>query len=140
MLNTLGSTKPEELLRNWPDGRIKMFLTQTLLQFRNEHVDLFRRGNYLPFLANGTFADCCVSFARYLEDKWIIVIAPRLSSRIGFPPVGEKWKDTVIDLPEASPADAAREIFTGGEVKMVNRQLRLADTLSTLPFAAITNL
>jgi (1->4)-alpha-D-glucan 1-alpha-D-glucosylmutase len=140
MLDTLGSTRPEELLQNWPDGRIKMFLTQRLLQFRSEHVDLFKRGNYLPLLASGTLADCCVSFARYLEDKWIIVITPRLSSRVGFPPIGEKWKDTVVDLPAALPADTAREIFTGCEIKMANRQLRLADTLSILPFAAITNL
>ena len=94
MLDALSSTKPEELLQNWPDGRIKMFLTQRLLQFRNEHVDLFKRGNYLPILASGALADCCISFARQFEDKWIIVIAPRLSSRVGFPPIGEKWKDT----------------------------------------------
>ena len=139
MLGALCSTRPEELLQNWPDGRIKMFLTQRLLRFRNEHVDLFKRGSYLPVLAGGTFADCCISFARQLGDQWIVVIAPRLSSRIGFPPIGDKWKDTIVDLPENLPIDRARELFTGRELRMENRQSRLADAMSTLPFAALTN-
>ena len=36
MLTALAKVNPEELLQNWPDGRIKMFLTQRLLRFRNE--------------------------------------------------------------------------------------------------------
>src|SRR5213083_1715417 len=84
MLDALPASTPDELMRNWPDGRIKMFLTQRLLQFRREHVGLFQRGGYLPLGASGTFAECCVSFARRLGDQWIVVIAPRLSSRIGF--------------------------------------------------------
>src|SRR5256885_12634403 len=83
MLNCLSSSTPEELLRTWPDGHIKMFLTQRVLHFRREHVDLFQRGNYLPLRATGAFADCCVSFARELNGQWIIVIAPRLSARVG---------------------------------------------------------
>ena len=140
MLDTLSLTKPEELLQKWPDGRIKMFLIQRLLQFRNEHVDLFKRGNYLPILASGALTDCCISFARQFENKWIVVIATRLSSRLGFPPMGEKWKDTIVDFPETLSVGTAREIFTGREVPMKNRQLRLADTLAILPFAVITNL
>jgi (1->4)-alpha-D-glucan 1-alpha-D-glucosylmutase len=133
------SAKPEELLRNWPDGRIKMALTQRLLRFRNQHVDLFRRGNYLPMAAGGSFAESCVSFARELDRQWIVVIAPRLSSRVGFPPVGDLWKDTLVDLPEHLPLDNAREIFTNRELRIENRQLRLADAMSILPFAVITN-
>jgi (1->4)-alpha-D-glucan 1-alpha-D-glucosylmutase len=139
MLGELSSIKPEELLQNWPDGRIKMFLTQRLLRFRNEHVDLFKRGSYLPIPGSGTFADCCVGFARQLGDQWIVVIAPRLSSRVGFPPIGAKWKDTIVDLAGNLPIDRVREIFTGRELRIENRQLRLADAMSILPFAALTN-
>ena len=139
MLGELSAIKPEELLQNWPDGRIKMFLTQRLLRFRNEHVDLFKRGSYLPIPGSGTFADCCVSFARQLGDQWIVVIAPRLSSRVGFPPIGAKWKDTIVDLAGNLPIDRVREIFTGRELRIENRQLRLADAMSILPFAALTN-
>ena len=139
MLEALAKAKPEELLQNWPDGRIKMFLTQRLLRFRNEHIDLFRRGNYLPLRASGTFADCCVSFARGLDKQWILVIAPRLSSRVGFPSIGEMWKDTIIETSEPLSLNNAREIFTGREIPVKDRQLKLADTLSILPFAVVAN-
>jgi len=140
MLSCLSSKTPEELLQNWPNGRLKMFLTQRALRFRNDHADLFRSGNYLPLRASGTFADCCISFARQLDRDWAIVIVPRLSSRIGFPPTGDRWKDTVIELPENLPDARAREMFTGRELSIQERQIPLADAMSILPFAIITNL
>jgi (1->4)-alpha-D-glucan 1-alpha-D-glucosylmutase len=138
-LASLKGAKPDELWENWPDGRIKMFLTNRLLRFRREYVDLFRRGNYLPIAASGAFADCCIGFARELEGEWIVVLAPRLTSRIGFPPIGDKWKDTAIELPEAFSVSNARDIFTGREIPFDNRQLNIRDALSVLPFAALTN-
>ncbi len=116
MLSCLSSKAPEELLQNWPDGRIKMFLTQQALRFRTENVDLFQNGNYVPLHPVGTFADNCIAFARQLGAKWIVVIATRLSSRVGFPPIGDRWKDTAIELPEAMVVGQAREIFTGREL------------------------
>src|SRR5438270_1385761 len=139
MLSCLSSKTPEALLQNWPDGRIKMFLTQRALQFRNEQVDLFQRGNYLPLHATGAFADCCISFARQLDRDWAIVIVPRLSSRIGFPPIGERWKDTVIEVPENLLLERGREIFTGRELSIQNRQIRVAEALSGLPFTMVTH-
>ncbi|MEY2542334.1 MAG: (1-_4)-alpha-D-glucan 1-alpha-D-glucosylmutase [Verrucomicrobiota bacterium] len=139
-LASLKEAKPEELWQNWPDGRIKMFLTNRLLRFRREHVDLFRRGNYLPMVASGIFADCVVSFAREFNGQWIVVIAPRLTSRLGFPPIGDKWKDTMVALPESFSLEKPRDVFTGREFSWQDRQVQLADAFSILPFAAITNI
>ncbi len=139
MLSCLSSKRPEDLLQNWPDGRIKMFLTQRALHFRNEHAELFRNGDYLPLRATGTLADCCISFARRLDRHWAVVIVPRLSSRIGFPPVGDVWKDTAIELPGNLALERGREIFTGRELLIQNRQIRVADALSILPFAIVTS-
>lgn len=138
-LASIKETKPEELWQNWPDGRIKMFLTNRLLQFRRDHEDLFRRGNYLPLAASGTFADCCVSFAREFNGKCIIVVAPRITSRIGFPPTGDKWQDTIVELPESLSSASLRDLFTGREVSAQDRQLKVANALSILPFTAVTN-
>jgi len=140
MLETLASAKPEELMQSWPDGRIKLFLTQRVLQFRRKHADLFQRGEYLPLRASGTFAECCVSFARRLVNKWIVVIAPRFSSRVGFPSIGELWKDAAIEFPETLSLENAHDLFTCSPVPLQARQLKLADALSVLPFAVITNL
>ena len=38
LLDSLTGATPEELLQNWPDGRIKLFLTQRLLRFRRDHA------------------------------------------------------------------------------------------------------
>jgi (1->4)-alpha-D-glucan 1-alpha-D-glucosylmutase len=139
MLSCLSSKTPEELIQNWPDARIKMFLTRQALHFRNERVDLFQRGEYFPLRATGAFADCCISFARRLDRDWAIVIVPRLSSRIGFPPISDRWKDTAIELPENLSPESAREIFTGRELSIKDRQIRVAEAMSILPFAMLTS-
>ena len=140
MLAALPGATPGELMRAWPDGRIKMFLTQRVLRFRREHADLFQRGEYLPLRASGMFAESCISFARRLTDKWIAVIAPRLSSRVGFPPIGERWKDTGIEFPETFSLEKAHDLFTCRPVRYHNRRVSVSDALSVLPFAVITNL
>jgi (1->4)-alpha-D-glucan 1-alpha-D-glucosylmutase len=135
MLESLNSAAPEELLRSWPDGRIKLFLTQRLLRFRRDHAGLFQHGKYLLLTVRGTFADCCVAFAREHEGHWIVVVVPRLSSRVGFPPVGEKWKDTVVDWPESLSRAGGREVFTARDFPADNGALKLSEAMATLPFA-----
>src|SRR5213594_936840 len=140
MLGALPSTTPDELTQTCPDGRMKLFLTQRVLRFRCGHADIFQQGEYLPIRASGTFAECCVSFARRLAEKWIVVIAPRLSSRVGFPPIGELWKETIIEFPETLSLENAHDLFTCRPVPLQDRQGKLAEALSILPFAVITNL
>lgn len=139
LLDSLEKASPEELLEHWPDGRIKLFLTQRLLRFRRDHQALFKDGKYLPLSLSGAFADCCVAFAREHEGQWIAVLAPRLSSRVGFPPIGEKWQDTAVELPPELPREGARELFTGRELRADNGALKLAEAMTNLPFAVYTN-
>jgi (1->4)-alpha-D-glucan 1-alpha-D-glucosylmutase len=139
MLETLVKADAGELWQNWPDGRIKMFLTQRLLLFRKQHENIFRHGSYVPLTVSGSLADSCVSFAREFQGRWIAVIAPRVSSRVGFPPVGGKWKDTVVELPENPGLQKVREIFGDRELKLESRRLNVSEALSVLPFAVITN-
>src|SRR5438045_752572 len=140
MLDALPSATPDELMQTWPDGRMKLFLTQRVLRFRRQHADLFQRGEYLPLRASGIFSECCVSFVRSLADKWIVVISPRLSSRVGFPPIGELWKDTVVEMPETLSFKSAQDLFTGRPMPLKHRRVKLTDALSVLPFGVITNL
>jgi (1->4)-alpha-D-glucan 1-alpha-D-glucosylmutase len=139
MLDSLSGVPPEELLQNWPDGRIKLFLTQRLLLFRREHAALFQQGNYLPLKVSGSFAECCVAFMREHEAGWIAVVVPRLSSRVGFPPIGEKWKDTMVALPEALARAGARELFTARDLDANDGVLKLSEAMASLPFAVYTN-
>jgi len=140
MLKSLSSATPGELMQSWPDGRIKLFLTTHLLQLRRAHADLFKRGEYLPVHTSGTFAESCISFIRRLDNNWIAVIAPRLSSRVGFPPIGDLWQDTSIELPEALSLKNAHDLFTCQPVRHQKRQVAMRDLFSALPFAVVTNL
>ena len=140
MLKSMSSATVGELMQTWSDGRIKLFLTKHLLQLRRGHADLFERGEYLPLHTSGTFAESCVSFVRRFNENWIAVIAPRLSSRVGFPPIGEAWQDTAIRLPETFSLKGAHDLFTCRPIRHQKGQIAVRDAFSVLPFAVITNL
>jgi (1->4)-alpha-D-glucan 1-alpha-D-glucosylmutase len=134
MLESLGTVTSEELVGNWRDGRIKLFLTRTALHFRRENPELFLHGNYLPLNLTGAFADCCIAFARQYQERQLIVLAPRLSTRVGFPPLGELWRDTAVELP--GPISGRQDLFTGEKFDGTG-SLPLAQVFARLPFAAI---
>ena len=133
MLKDLNGAGPEDLLSHWSDGRIKLFLTHRLLVFRRENAQLFLKGAYLPLGVTGQFADSCIAFAREFEGKKIVVLAPRLSLRVGFPAIGERWTDTAVQLP--SDFAAGRDLFTGQTLP--GSTLRLADAFAHFPFAVL---
>jgi len=136
MLDALKGADPRELLDNWSDGRIKLLLTHRLLTFRGENAGLFRDGSYRPLDLTGEFADCCIAFAREWEGKSIVVLAPRLSSRIGFPPIGDAWRDTVVQLPKGFAMES--ELFTREKIAAAG-SLTLARAFARLPLAVVRN-
>ncbi len=139
MLAEVESADPAALLQQWPSGAIKMFLIRTLLRFRRSHPDLFRHGGYDALQPVNAFADCCFGFIRAWKDQIIVVLAPRLSSRVGFPPIGEKWQDTAAPLPDWAAGKRLRDLFTGREATVRDGQTRMADAFAVLPFACLTN-
>src|SRR5437588_10964560 len=64
MLGALPRTTPDELTQTWPDGRMKLFLTQLGLRFRCGQPDNFQQSEFRPMRAIRTFAEGCVRFAR----------------------------------------------------------------------------
>jgi (1->4)-alpha-D-glucan 1-alpha-D-glucosylmutase len=139
MLAGLTNADPAELLNAWPDGRIKLFVTQRMLRFRRDHPDLFLRGRYVPLKTEGAHAESCVAFAREHGNEWLIVIAPRLTARVGFPATGERWQGTAVEVPEAASGSGAVDLFTGRELRVEVGALRLSEAMAVLPFAAYTN-
>jgi (1->4)-alpha-D-glucan 1-alpha-D-glucosylmutase len=137
MLTQIEKVSLAELMQCWPDGRIKMRLTQRLLHLRRENPELFREGNYEPVNVGGAFADCAIGFVRRHRDRAIIVIVPRLSSRVGFPPIGDRWQDTHVILPAGM--SNLRDVFSDRDVQVENSQLRLAVAMAQLPFAIFRN-
>jgi (1->4)-alpha-D-glucan 1-alpha-D-glucosylmutase len=148
MLAELRRAPPSEpaqvraLLDHINDGRCKLYLTWKILQFRREHAELFRRGEYIPLRTTGEHASNLCAFARRHAEGLLITLAPRLYLRLlgerELPPLGaEVWKNTQIELPHGYDADSAiplHNILEGTQVP-VNSDgerptVRVADALA----------
>ena len=130
------------------DGRCKLFLTWRVLQFRREHEELFRRGEYLPLRVSGEHASNLCAFARQHEKHLAITLAPRLYLRLlgerEIPPLGaEVWKNTVIELPRGYNVgtDGLRNVLGGSEVRASRHgersALLAAEALENFPVALL---
>ncbi|PIQ96047.1 MAG: malto-oligosyltrehalose synthase [Nitrospinae bacterium CG11_big_fil_rev_8_21_14_0_20_56_8] len=136
-----------ELLDNWMDGRIKLFITACVLRHRRAHPQLFLKGDYQPLTVEGPRAEHVVAFARQKDEEATIAILPRLCARFMAPgvpwPVGEAfWQDTRVLLP-ANLANSVplQELFTREPVEIheVEKQssISVGKALSVLPVACL---
>jgi (1->4)-alpha-D-glucan 1-alpha-D-glucosylmutase len=132
MLTTLKKkVSPGQLLKSWADGRLKLYLTWKLLNFRRAHSDLFLQGEYIPLQVTGARADHIIAFARHVHDEWCVVAVPRLLAKLGR---GKNiWEDTSIQLPPEAPSHWTN-ILTSGEV---NSPMSASALFSTLPHAVL---
>ncbi|HJR57964.1 MAG TPA: malto-oligosyltrehalose synthase [Vicinamibacterales bacterium] len=137
---------PGELLANWPDGRIKLFITRTGLHLRREMPDVFVGGDYLPLAVESSVPGDAVAFARISGEDAVLVIAPRLCSGLAVPkrpaPLGgDCWKTSRVMLPDAVRNRVFRNIFTGADVRPIvtpdSGWIFLGQALDTLPVAML---
>jgi (1->4)-alpha-D-glucan 1-alpha-D-glucosylmutase len=117
------ATEPDELLKdlvvNWRDGRIKLFMVRKTLNFRRSHQELFARGEYIPLEGTGRRREHVVAFARHWKTQWVIVAVPRLVTRLlrkqkSLMPK-ERWPSLQVLLPSECP-EKWRNVFTSGMV------------------------
>ncbi|MQG92872.1 malto-oligosyltrehalose synthase [Pseudomonas sp. MN1F] len=131
------ATTPGELLAHWRDGRIKQALIARLLDCRQAHAELFRRGAYLPLNVQGRHADQVIAFARLGEEQRVIVVAPRLASGLlggATTPLipAQNWDDTRVILPFALSPATWTGLF-GGAAVSPTRELMLSAVLAEFP-------
>ncbi|MEC9373312.1 MAG: hypothetical protein VYC34_05680, partial [Planctomycetota bacterium] len=132
------------LLDAWPDGGLKQFVTSRLLRARHDHPDLFTIGEHLPLTARGRRADHLIAFARRLNGRTAIAIAPRgalpLTSAQQFPLGESAWDDTIIPLPADAPS-RWRCALTGHSIdsRSMNGDpvIGAAEALAALPVALL---
>jgi (1->4)-alpha-D-glucan 1-alpha-D-glucosylmutase len=122
-----------ELLANLPDGRIKLFVTYQMLNFRCAHAAVFMHGDYLPLEAAGPRRDHVCAFARSAGDEVILVVVPRLVVRltggVERAPLGpEVWGQTRLLLPPPLAGRRYLNIFTQA-VLMPDRHTGTSDPL-----------
>ena len=132
-LESVANVTPQDLLENWRDGRIKMFVIQRLLTLRRERPGLFASGAYSNFVAHGSSAEKVVAFERRSGDAAMVVIVPRHTAALGFPPIGQVWADTHVE--SAPPGLGWRDIFV--ERERTGGKLLLSQAFADLPFAVL---
>lgn len=109
----------KDIVANWADGRVKLYLTRKALQFRAAHKELFAAGDYVPLEGGGQRRERVVAFARRRRREWAVVAVPRLVGgllrrRKSLQPK-ESWPALKILLPAESP-DRWRNVFTNGTI------------------------
>lgn len=99
----------KQLLTNYQDGRIKLFLTYRTLLARQQHLDLFQKGAYIPLEVIGKYQEHLIAFARYYNQTTAITLVPRFLTRLidpYHPPLGsEVWGDTQLVIPHTFQAN-----------------------------------
>jgi (1->4)-alpha-D-glucan 1-alpha-D-glucosylmutase len=104
-------TTPAELVRNWQDGREKLFVVARLLGARRDHPELFASGDYQPLdIAAGRNADRLCAFARRDGGIALAVAVPRLAYGLFRDGEPADWGTTELALPSPGPW---RNVFTG---------------------------
>jgi (1->4)-alpha-D-glucan 1-alpha-D-glucosylmutase len=135
-----------ELLGNWQDGRLKLYVTRRGLLLRRNYPDLFRHGDYLPLTATGNRRNQVLALARRHGNNWALAVAGRFFAALtppGQPPTGrEVWEDSVLLLPPEAPV-VWRDIFTGKACEAESspvKSLPLHEVLQHLPVAFLWGL
>ena len=108
-----------ELIANYEDGRIKLFVITRALAAINQHSQLFQQGAYIPLEVIGQYQEHIVAFARHQRNNTAIAIVPRFLTSLVQPhtfPLGEKvWADTSIEIPQGLQANW-QDVFTKREI------------------------
>jgi (1->4)-alpha-D-glucan 1-alpha-D-glucosylmutase len=124
--------------------RIKLYVVHRLLSYRRQYPDLFRDGAYLPLAAAGERHQHVCAFARQDEQQTLVVMVPRLLTRlIPTPqvlPLGpEVWANTWVTLPPDGVAHHYRNLFTGKSVAVSSQGgqggVALSDIFAAFPVA-----
>jgi (1->4)-alpha-D-glucan 1-alpha-D-glucosylmutase len=128
------------------DGRIKLYLVHTALNYRRANRALFEQGEYLPLEAEGMKAEHVCAFARRAGKACIVTVVPRFLTRLisggGSVPFGKAvWEDTRLTLPMGEAGMQFRNVFTG-EIVTAGSQgektsLLLADVFACFPAAML---
>ncbi len=116
-----------ELVQHWRDGRLKLGWTRELLALRQQHRDLFTKGDYVPLEVQGRDRDHVIAFARRHGRQAAVIAVGRRLAR--FTDDGRSW-------PQAQAIEAEINL---AEVKTQFRRDRVSvsECFKDIPVAAI---
>jgi (1->4)-alpha-D-glucan 1-alpha-D-glucosylmutase len=128
-----------EWLSSWPDGRIKLALSNAFLALRRREPALFLQGSYEPVSFAGPRAPHLFGFARRYGDKICLVLCARffagLTTETELYPDRSLWTDCTVSLPIAQAR--LLDTMTGAEQILRDGRLAVQDLLAELPVAVL---
>jgi len=109
----------EQLLDDWVDGRIKLWITAAGLRLRRRRPDLFLQGRYLAAGIQGDKAAHLFAFARAHGSSAAVAIVPCFVSRLGedWRAWGSAWGGTRVVLPAEVSDFSWVNVLTGEPVE-----------------------
>jgi (1->4)-alpha-D-glucan 1-alpha-D-glucosylmutase len=132
-----------ELLKNWRDGRIKLYLISKALGFRQKFSKLFTDGDFVPAEISGERSEHVTAFFRVFENQQALVLAPKwlAGSRMeqNSSVQAKFWGNTSILLP-GNVAASWRNVLTGESVTAQGNRdagLSVGDALKNFPVALL---
>jgi (1->4)-alpha-D-glucan 1-alpha-D-glucosylmutase len=137
-------TLVRSLMSDLTGDRSKLYVTASLLRFRQTHRHLFDDGAYEPSAVEGSRREHLFAFTRARGPAQVLVAVPRLIATLspdGEPPVGDRiWGDTRIAIGSPGPG-VFHNVLTGACVA-VHRDaaapyLRAADVFEAFPVACL---
>lgn len=127
-----------DLVTNWQDGRVKLYLIWKALGFRRAHADLFHQGEFVPLHSIGCRSANVIAFLRKNSSDSVVIAAPRWLSQIPRKDQQFDWCDTRLILPAGSPAEWSN-LFGGSKISAQHRNgessVFLNDLLRDFPVA-----
>jgi (1->4)-alpha-D-glucan 1-alpha-D-glucosylmutase len=121
------------------DSRLKLLVTQRLLEMRRTHGGLFAGGEYRRLEVHGARPDHVIAFARHAGGRHAITIAPRLVCTLLTSDPKEWWSGTTVEVPVGLRGRRWRSQIVPGEVVPPGDALELGDLLHTLPMAVLVS-
>jgi (1->4)-alpha-D-glucan 1-alpha-D-glucosylmutase len=136
----------QELLANWEDGRVKLYLISKMLAFRKARCELFQDGDYIALKAAGHREKNVCAFSRHKSAWWSLTAVPRLVTKLaseGKAPLGgSAWGKSLLELGARMPR-AWKSVLTGEAVtaQVIEDRvaLRLSELFSRFPVALLEN-
>jgi (1->4)-alpha-D-glucan 1-alpha-D-glucosylmutase len=132
-----------DLLANFDDGRVKLWITHRALALRQQYPALFLRGEYTALSVEHDKQQHAVAFLRRDAEakKALLAVVPRFAYTLmnGRPaqPLGGAWGDASIQLPEGAPVEYVN-VFTGEKVSADERRnLHLKSIFASFPMAML---
>jgi (1->4)-alpha-D-glucan 1-alpha-D-glucosylmutase len=126
------SEEIRKMWRNWQDGRIKLFVTSALLEYRRTNSELFEKGGYQPLGAEGGAAEQVCAFSRKGDSSELLVIVSK-DARLN----ANSFQGTTIAVNGHASGKIWTDLFTGRNLQPERSVLPVREVFSELPVAVL---